>query len=201
MEKLIKCSCGNNEYPFIFYKDSDQLHVVECESCGTKITGFELECRAIEAWNSLMRKEYLVEPNNKDKLYGEHFKTKEHKETQCATCQYGEYLEDEWYRCCKCGTTSKEKIYECMGYRQKANPTKMERPEPWPEPPKPTQVGGNHYSKHKFQVWDIVDEYGLNFYEGTALKYLLRRKVDRLEDIKKCVHTLQKLIKNMEEGK
>jgi len=38
------------------------------------------------------------------------------------------------------------------------------------------QIGGTHYSKHKIQPWDIIDEYGLNFYEGNVLKYLLRKK-------------------------
>lgn len=62
------------------------------------------------------------------------------------------------------------------------------------------QVGGEHYRKHKIQPWDIIDEYGLSFYEGSALTYLLRRKGDRLEDLEKCRHYLDKLIE-IEEGK
>jgi hypothetical protein len=27
------------------------------------------------------------------------------------------------------------------------------------------QVGGNHYTKHVYQPWDIIDAYGLDFYE------------------------------------
>jgi len=60
------------------------------------------------------------------------------------------------------------------------------------------QVGGNHYKEKKFQVWDIVDEYNLNFYEGGALKYLLRRKLNRVEDLKKAIHYLEKEIVNLE---
>lgn len=62
------------------------------------------------------------------------------------------------------------------------------------------QVGGNHYRKYKIQPWDVIDEYGLDFYAGNALKYLLRDKKDRLEDLKKARHYLDKLIE-VEEGK
>lgn len=60
------------------------------------------------------------------------------------------------------------------------------------------QVGGNHYAKHTIQPWDIIDEYGLNFYEGNALKYLLRRKGDRKEDLGKLIHYAEKLIADLE---
>lgn len=63
-----------------------------------------------------------------------------------------------------------------------------------------SQVGGDHYRKFKIQPWDIWQEYGLNAFEGAILKYLLRRKGDRLEDLKKARHTLDRLIE-MEEGK
>ena len=56
------------------------------------------------------------------------------------------------------------------------------------------QVGGNHYCKHSIQPWDIIDEWGLNFYEGNILKYLLRRKGDRLEDLQKIAHYVEKMI-------
>ncbi len=58
----------------------------------------------------------------------------------------------------------------------------------------------DHYRKFKIQPWDIIDEYDLSFYEGSALKYLLRSKGDRLEDLKKARHYLDKLIE-IEEGK
>lgn len=56
------------------------------------------------------------------------------------------------------------------------------------------QVGGDHYNKHSIQPWDIIDEWGLNFYEGNVLKYLLRRKGNRLEDLQKIVHYVEKMI-------
>ncbi len=56
------------------------------------------------------------------------------------------------------------------------------------------QVGGDHYSRHKIQPFDIIDEYGLDFYEGNALKYLLRHKTSRVEDLEKAVHYLEKCI-------
>ena len=56
------------------------------------------------------------------------------------------------------------------------------------------QIGGTHYSKHTIQPWDIIDEYGLNFYEGNVLKYLLRKKDNRREDLEKCQHYLEKCI-------
>lgn len=63
-----------------------------------------------------------------------------------------------------------------------------------------TQVGGDHYVKHKIQPWDIIDEYGLSFYEGNVVKYLLRQKGERLLDLKKARHYLDKQIE-IEEGK
>lgn len=56
------------------------------------------------------------------------------------------------------------------------------------------QVGGDHYARHAIQPWDIIDAYGLDFYEGNALKYLLRRKGNRLEDLRKCMHYLEKCV-------
>jgi hypothetical protein len=71
-----------------------------------------------------------------------------------------------------------------------------------PNPPsaKDSQVGGNHYRQHSIQPWDIWEEYGLNAFEGAVLKYLLRRKGDRVEDLKKARHTLDRLIE-IEEAK
>lgn len=64
-----------------------------------------------------------------------------------------------------------------------------------------TQVGGNHYQKFKIQVWDIVDEYGLSFYAGGVLKYLLRAgsKGPALEDLRKARHYMDKVIEIEEE--
>jgi hypothetical protein len=62
------------------------------------------------------------------------------------------------------------------------------------------QVGGDHYKKFKIQPWEIVDEYDLGFYSGNVLKYLLRVKTNKLEDLKKARHYLDKLIEDLDEG-
>ena len=60
------------------------------------------------------------------------------------------------------------------------------------------QVGGEHYQQHDIQPWDIVDEYNLDFYSGNVIKYLLRRKGNRLEDLQKAAHYLEKLIERID---
>jgi Protein of unknwon function (DUF3310) len=64
------------------------------------------------------------------------------------------------------------------------------------------QVGGDHYRTLKIQPWDIVDEYALDHYRASALKYVLRadRKGKKLEDLRKAIHCLHKAIE-IEEGK
>lgn len=58
-----------------------------------------------------------------------------------------------------------------------------------------SQVGGDHYAKHKIQHWDIVEEYGLNYFEGAVVKYVLRhRDKNGVQDLKKARHTLDRLI-------
>lgn len=82
-----------------------------------------------------------------------------------------------------------------------ANPDRTRVGEPGPElvgngSARLAQVGGEHYKKFKIQPWDVIDEYGLSFYAGNALKYLLRagNKGSRVEDLKKCRHYLDKMI-------
>ena len=58
------------------------------------------------------------------------------------------------------------------------------------------QIGGDHYTKHTIQPWDIIREYELDYFEGNALKYLLRQKDNRLEDLQKAAHYLEECIKN-----
>ena len=57
-----------------------------------------------------------------------------------------------------------------------------------------TQIGGRHYLELKIQPWQIIDACGLNFYEGNVLKYILRRKGNRIEDLQKAIHYLEHLI-------
>jgi hypothetical protein len=56
------------------------------------------------------------------------------------------------------------------------------------------QIGGDHYKKHAIQPWDVIDCYRLNYYEGNVLKYLLRRKESRIEDLRKAAHYIEKAI-------
>jgi hypothetical protein len=53
------------------------------------------------------------------------------------------------------------------------------------------QIGGTHYNKHIIQPWHIIDEYGLDYYRGNAIKYILRNKMDTREDIEKAIHYLE----------
>lgn len=56
------------------------------------------------------------------------------------------------------------------------------------------QVGGSHY-KGALQPIDVIDAWGLDFYEGSALKYLARhRKKNGKEDIQKAIHYLELLL-------
>ena len=55
---------------------------------------------------------------------------------------------------------------------------------------------GDHYAKHTIQLWDIIRGYELDYFEGNALKYLLRQKDNRLEDLQKAAHYLEECIKN-----
>ena len=49
--------------------------------------------------------------------------------------------------------------------------------------------------KSGMQVFDIINEYGLDFYEGNVLKYLIRyKKKNGLEDLKKCRDYLDYMI-------
>jgi hypothetical protein len=56
------------------------------------------------------------------------------------------------------------------------------------------QEGGDHYRKMKIQPWEIIDAHNLNFYEGNILKYLLRKKDSRIDDLKKLIHYAEHLL-------
>jgi len=56
------------------------------------------------------------------------------------------------------------------------------------------QVAGAHYNA-PIQHWDIVQMYDLGYFDGQATKYLLRwRKKNGIEDLRKAVHFIEKLI-------
>lgn len=56
------------------------------------------------------------------------------------------------------------------------------------------QVGGDHYKKLKIQVWDFVLANNLNFVEGLAIRYIVRKKENKLQDLEKARHCIDKLI-------
>lgn len=64
-----------------------------------------------------------------------------------------------------------------------------------------TQVGGLHYQR-AIQPWEIIEVWGLDFWRGNALKYILRagNKGPALEDLKKARHYLDYLIEKGERG-
>lgn len=52
-----------------------------------------------------------------------------------------------------------------------------------------------YVGKTGMQVFDVIDEFGLDYYEGNALKYLIRyKKKNGLEDLKKCRDYLDYMI-------
>jgi hypothetical protein len=62
-----------------------------------------------------------------------------------------------------------------------------------------TNVGKSNYSKKTIQPWEIIDEYELDFYEGNVLKYLLRTKGSRKEDLEKIQHYIVKMLADLKE--
>jgi len=61
------------------------------------------------------------------------------------------------------------------------------------------QVGGDHYKTHSIQPIEVIQEYGLSFACGNAVKYVLRTKdsakltprAKRIEDLEKAKHYLE----------
>lgn len=66
------------------------------------------------------------------------------------------------------------------------------------------QIGGDHYEQMPIMPFAIIDAFGLDFYGGNALKYLLRagRKpgADVVEELKKARHYLDEMITRAEQG-
>jgi hypothetical protein len=64
------------------------------------------------------------------------------------------------------------------------------------------QVGGTHYGSGDMpQHWDLVAQYGWDYFQGQITKYLMRwRKKNGVEDLEKAAHYLQKYIE-LERGK
>lgn len=63
------------------------------------------------------------------------------------------------------------------------------------------QVGGDHYKKLPMQPWEIIDALDLDFYDGNALKYLLRwRSKGGVEDLRKAIHYIEHQIEKQEKA-
>ncbi len=60
--------------------------------------------------------------------------------------------------------------------------------------PNTSQVGGSHYQS-KFQHWDLVNTvlHG-RYLEGCVTKYMRWRKKNGVEDLKKAIHYIEKII-------
>lgn len=64
------------------------------------------------------------------------------------------------------------------------------------------QVGGNHYKKKAIEPWDYAIANNLGFLEGSIIKYITRHgDKNGLEDVKKALHYIQKLIETYKDEK
>lgn len=61
-------------------------------------------------------------------------------------------------------------------------------------------VGKSDYAKHKIQPWDIILEYGLNYWDGDIIKRVLRTKEgeSRRLDYEKIIHICQERIRQID---
>lgn len=88
-------------------------------------------------------------------------------------------------------------VEKCEGCDRPVNECQCFNEETQPKTAMEKQVGGNHYKDKKLQPWDIVDALDLNFYEGNAIKYLIRYKdKNGVEDLKKAIHYIERIIEN-----
>lgn len=57
------------------------------------------------------------------------------------------------------------------------------------------QVGGTHYQETDIQPWEVIARAKLDFWEGNAVKYVMRYKYkDGLKDLLKAQHYIEYLI-------
>ncbi len=65
--------------------------------------------------------------------------------------------------------------------------------------PKPPASPGYYDGRTGMQPFDVIDEFGLDFYEGNVIKYLVRwRKKNGLEDLRKARTYLNRIIATAE---
>lgn len=62
------------------------------------------------------------------------------------------------------------------------------------------QIGGEHYRKYgHLQPWDVIIHFKLDYLTGNAVKYLLRwRDKGGIEDIRKAMHYIEKLVESID---
>ena len=63
--------------------------------------------------------------------------------------------------------------------------------QPEPVPALAQQIGGEHYKNMAIQPIEFSMANHLNACQHMAIKYIVRRKGDRLQDIDKAIHTLR----------
>lgn len=62
------------------------------------------------------------------------------------------------------------------------------------------QVGGDHYKRFQHETWDVIIDWQLGYLDGNVVKYVSRWRhkgqtpEERLKDLKKARHYLDKLI-------
>lgn len=61
------------------------------------------------------------------------------------------------------------------------------------------QIGGQHYGLGARQHWDLVVEFGWDYFQGQIIKYVMRHKGKHgIQDLKKAAHFLEKYIEVLE---
>lgn len=94
-------------------------------------------------------------------------------------------------------------VYSVMAKLRKEEPKLEYKPEEVAFKPAAIarQVGGSHYTTLEIQPWEVIERNGMGFFDGNAVKYLMRYKAKGgVEDLKKAQHYLEKLIE-LEHGK
>ena len=59
-----------------------------------------------------------------------------------------------------------------------------------------------HYTRGSIQPYDVIDDWNLDYYSGSAIKYICRagHKEDEIMDLKKAVEFLGRRIERLEKG-
>lgn len=63
------------------------------------------------------------------------------------------------------------------------------------------QIDGTHYKDMPIQPWEIIEENRLDYFEGAALKYLLRwKQKDGVVDLDKIIHYVERIKELAQKG-